>query len=227
MLTIFDLFIFFHFFTFSQMNRNALHLAALSGNGDIYRRLIELGFDSKSIDQKGKTAEHYLRNNAAISSTELSELLSLSTISANNSRTLGKLSKTTITSNVTGGSPTIITADHNIITNTGNTNVLLSSSSSSSSGKKLGAKPSRLPALPNKQQSSKLDFESNNNVRKDEDVGDDDENIEKLSENNNNNDDDDENNNNNLASSSIENEKETMDLPIGIEEIAANTTEQR
>ena len=82
------------------MNRNALHLAALSGNGDIYRRLIEFGFDSKSIDQKGKTAEHYLRNNPAIASTELPELLSLSTTtptSVTNSRTLGKLSKTTPT----------------------------------------------------------------------------------------------------------------------------------
>lgn len=60
------------------MNRTALHLAALTGNADIYRRLVELGFDSKSLDQKGKTAEHYLRNNPAISSGELQELLALS-----------------------------------------------------------------------------------------------------------------------------------------------------
>lgn len=69
------------------MNRTALHLAALTGNADIYRRLVELGFDSKSLDQKGKTAEHYLRNNPAISSGELQELLALTNPNGTNMST--------------------------------------------------------------------------------------------------------------------------------------------
>ena len=64
------------------MSRTPLHLAALTANTDIYRRLLELGIDSRSLDQKGKTAEYYLKNNPVVSTNEVQELSQLASTNA-------------------------------------------------------------------------------------------------------------------------------------------------
>ncbi|KAH8010220.1 hypothetical protein HPB51_026272 [Rhipicephalus microplus] len=42
--------------------RNPLHLAALRRDDDMYKFLVDSGADPKALDQKGKTAEYYLKN---------------------------------------------------------------------------------------------------------------------------------------------------------------------
>ncbi|KAL3256804.1 hypothetical protein MRX96_017095 [Rhipicephalus microplus] len=42
--------------------RNPLHLAALRRDHDMYKFLVDSGADPKALDQKGKTAEYYLKN---------------------------------------------------------------------------------------------------------------------------------------------------------------------
>lgn len=120
---------------------------------------MELGFDSKSVDQKGKTAEHYLKQNANITPEQLTELLSL-----NNTATIGhsplapaigrsmgkhvhKQATTTTTNGAGQNSSTTNDPNNNIINTSGKTVC-------SPTSKMLGAKPTRLPALPNKQAAS-------------------------------------------------------------------------
>lgn len=84
------------------MNRTPLHLAALTGNGTLYRRLVELGLDPRSMDQKGRTAEQYLRNNSSIPTAELQELLALSNpVNPQQSeRRLSKIAKSSSKTNI-------------------------------------------------------------------------------------------------------------------------------
>ena len=115
-----------------QINRTALHLAALSGNVNIYKRLLELGLDPRSVDQKGKTAEHYLRTNASISSSELQDLLTMGSTVVNNASQVGtrltKLSKAPSKNNV-------------------NSTAEQPATNGNSGTMKISSKPVRLPAL--------------------------------------------------------------------------------
>lgn len=122
------------------MNRTALHLSALTGNTDIYRRLIELGLDPKSMDQKGKTAEYYLRNNPTISSAELQDLLALS----NNSAAGGGGSNSQMATLQTNSRLSKMTANGK---SSSQSNLATANGGIAGAPLKISSKPVRLPAL--------------------------------------------------------------------------------